>query len=318
MKFRVQLVMQGDNGRPEVIQEIGELQRGTLRAEELGLTLAEAKELLRGLQQALVTGQTAAFTEEQMHCQSCGKHRVRKGQHGIVFRTLFGKLSLQSPRYYQCSCSTADAKSVSPLAAILAQRTAPELAYLESKFAGLMSYGLTVSVLSEVLPLDTTISTTSVRRQVETIAQRMEGELGEERVSFIDRCQLDLDKLPRPGPPLTVGLDGGFVHARDEKSRQAGSFEIIVGKSVVQDSGAKCFAFVNREDAKPKRRLFEVLKSQGLQANQQLMFLSDGGDTVRNLQMYLSPESEHWLDCLPGLRPRNCMKMIQSFAQFAQ
>ena len=26
------------------------------------------------------------------------------------------------------------------------------------------------------------------------------------------------------------------------------------------------------------------------------MFLSDGGDTVRDLQMYLSPESEHWLD----------------------
>ena len=32
------------------------------------------------------------------------------------------------------------------------------------------------------------------------------------------------------------------------------------------------------------------------QPNQQLMFLSDGGDTVRDLQMYLSPESEHWLD----------------------
>src|SRR5450631_4255149 len=31
--------------------------------------------------------------------------------------------------------------------------------------------------------------------------------------------------------------------------------------------------------------------------NQQVMFLSDGGDTVRDLQMYLSPESEHWLDC---------------------
>jgi hypothetical protein len=28
----------------------------------------------------------------------------------------------------------------------------------------------------------------------------------------------------------------------------------------------------------PKRRLFEVLKSQGHQMNQQLTFLSDGGD----------------------------------------
>ncbi|MGH9631298.1 MAG: hypothetical protein ACRD7E_23585, partial [Bryobacteraceae bacterium] len=128
------------------------------------------------------------------------------------------------------------------------------------------------------------------------VAQQLDGELGEEQVRFIDTCQLDLDKLPEPGPPLTVGLDGGFVHARDEEHRQAGSFEIMVGKSIVEDGGAKCFAFVNREGAKPKRRLFEVLKAQRLQLNQQLMFLSDGGDTIRDLQMYLSPESEHWLD----------------------
>jgi hypothetical protein len=49
-------------------------------------------------------------------------------------------------------------------------------------------------------------------------------------------------------------------------------------------------------DTKPKRRLFEVLKSQGLQLNQQLTFLSDGGETVRDLQLYLSPEAEHLLD----------------------
>jgi hypothetical protein len=30
--------------------------------------------------------------------------------------------------------------------------------------------------------------------------------------------------------------------------------------------------------------------------NQQIVFLSDGGDTVRELQNYLSPESEHLLD----------------------
>jgi hypothetical protein len=49
-------------------------------------------------------------------------------------------------------------------------------------------------------------------------------------------------------------------------------------------------------DSKPKRRLFELMKSQGLQANQQVTFLSDGADDVRELPLYLSPESEHWLD----------------------
>jgi hypothetical protein len=33
-----------------------------------------------------------------------------------------------------------------------------------------------------------------------------------------------------------------------------------------------------------------------MQANQQVTFLSDGGDTVRELPMYLHPEAEHLLD----------------------
>jgi hypothetical protein len=39
-----------------------------------------------------------------------------------------------------------------------------------------------------------------------------------------------------------------------------------------------------------------VLQSQGHQLNQQITFLSDGGDTVRDLQLYLNPHAEHLLD----------------------
>jgi hypothetical protein len=97
MKFRVQLVIEGGNDRPDVVEEIGVFQRGRLSAEDLGLTLAEARELLRSLQQAVVTEQTTQFAEEQTHCPSCGAQRGRKGHHGLVFRTAFGKLSLHSP-----------------------------------------------------------------------------------------------------------------------------------------------------------------------------------------------------------------------------
>lgn len=93
-----------------------------------------------------------------------------------------------------------------------------------------------------------------------------------------------------------AGLDGGYVHAPDQKSRTEGWFEVIAGKSVQTEVSAKVFAFVNKYDKKPKRRLFEVLKSQRPQIHQQVVFMSDGGDTVRDLQMYLSPESEHLLD----------------------
>ena len=49
-------------------------------------------------------------------------------------------------------------------------------------------------------------------------------------------------------------------------------------------------------DTKPKRRLFELLAAQGMQANQQVTFLTDGADDVRDLPLYLNPPAEHLLD----------------------
>jgi hypothetical protein len=97
--------------------------------------------------------------------------------------------------------------------------------------------------------------------------------------------------------PLTVGIDGGYVRARKSQGDQhQRCFEVIIGKSIADSDTSKCFGLVNRYDEKPKQRLFEVLKSQDMQMNQEITFLSDGGDTVRDLQLYLDPQAEHLLD----------------------
>jgi hypothetical protein len=57
MRLTVQVVIESDGGAREVVEEVGRLARGALRVEALGLTLAAAKALLQGLQQALVTHQ---------------------------------------------------------------------------------------------------------------------------------------------------------------------------------------------------------------------------------------------------------------------
>jgi hypothetical protein len=297
MRVRIQVVVESETGDTPVVQEVATLERGPLQPEGLGLTLAEAKDLLRGVQEAMAAGQVAEFVAQQERCPSCGQVRPRKGHHEIVYRTPFGKLRLDSPRLYTCACQDpASRASTSPLAERLPERTAPELTYLEAKFAALMSYGLTVELLAEILPLGAELNTTAVRRQVRDVAERLEGELGEERPFFIEGCQRDWNQLPRPDPPLTVGLDGGYVHARHPRSRTEGWFEVIAGKVLSEEKEPACFAFVTNVDTKPKRRLFEVLRSQGLQMNQRVEFLTDGGDTVRELPLYLCPESEHWLD----------------------
>jgi hypothetical protein len=51
------------------------------------------------------------------------------------------------------ACGRQGPQSSNPLAELLAERTSPELAYLETKFAALVSYGLTIKLLEEVLPI---------------------------------------------------------------------------------------------------------------------------------------------------------------------
>jgi len=66
-------------------------------------------------------------------------------------------------RFFHCGCQPHATRTFSPLAQLLTERTAPELQYLETKFASLMSYGLTVDILQEVLPLGKTINAAMVR-----------------------------------------------------------------------------------------------------------------------------------------------------------
>ncbi|KIE04655.1 hypothetical protein NF27_GY00020 [Candidatus Jidaibacter acanthamoeba] len=136
----------------------------------------------------------------------------------------------------------------------------------------------------------------SIFYKAQKVAKRLESELGEEQHMYIEGCPRDWEKLPKPDIPLTIGIDGGYIHAREGNNRKAGWFEAIVGKSLQDDRGTKRFGFVVNYDTKPKRRLYEMLKKQGMQINQEMTFLSDGGDVVRELQMYLSPYSEHILD----------------------
>jgi hypothetical protein len=42
--------------------------------------------------------------------------------------------------------------------------------------------------------------------------------------------------------------------------------------------------------------MWELMKSQGMQENQQIVFMSDGGENVRRVQEYLHPFSEHLID----------------------
>ncbi|MGH7273851.1 MAG: ISKra4 family transposase, partial [Nitrospiria bacterium] len=283
MKIHIQVVIDHEDGQATpLVEEVACLHRGDLLPETLGLTLAEGKQLLAKVQQGVVQQQVETSMAQQQHCPHCRKKHTLKDYKPLTIRTVFGKFQLKSPRFYTCPCQAQKKHSFSPLASQLPERTTPELKYLQTKWASLVSYGLTVDLLEEVLPLQ--VNTRTIRRQVQQVAEKMEAELEDEQASFSEGMFLIWDQLPEPDPPLTVGIDGGYVHARENDNRKAGWFEVIVGKSVPEVGDPKRFAFVHQYDEKPKRRLYETLKSQGLQMHQAITFWSDGADTVRSLQ----------------------------------
>ena len=166
MKMKIQIVVESDNHDTPITEEIACIQRGDLAPETLGLTLAEAKELLANVQANMVKEQTTEYVEQQRRCPLCEKVRGKKDHHDMVFRSLFGKMEIPSPRLYTCSCQPQEKKSFSPLAERLPERTTPELLYLQTKWASLMSYGLTVEYLEEVLPIRANVATRSEERRV--------------------------------------------------------------------------------------------------------------------------------------------------------
>src|SRR6202051_1840597 len=127
-------------------------------------------------------------------------------------------------------------------------------------------------------------------------------------------CQREIEDSPEPGPPITVGLDGGYIRGRERRPGGTGCFEVIAGKSIPEEGQSKVFAGVGQIDTKPKRRLHEVLKSQGVLPRQHVTFLSDGGDTVRSLPSYLHPHSENILDWFHiGMRVEQLSQAARGF-----
>ena len=176
---------------------------------------------------------------------------------------------------------------------MLPDHTAPELLWLETRWASLVSFGVSARLLKDVLPIGESLSAETVRNHLHKAARRMEDELAEEQVFFIETCPRDRVGMPLPEGRITVGIDGGYVRSRD-KSQQ--HFEVMVAKSMPADRSNRYLGLVHTHDTKPKRRLHEVLKEQGWQENQPVTFLTDGGDTVQNMALYMAPASEHLLD----------------------
>src|SRR3954447_20167505 len=276
--------------RDEVILQ---LDKSGDQLEAIGLCLADTKDLLGRLQHAVIEAQAATYVDRYRCCSACGRRLRGKGQYPIVFRTVFGNVALASPRFYRCRCYPADTGTFSPLAGLFTEHTAPELLYLETRWASLIPFGLTAALLKDVLPIAGTTNPETVRQHLHKVAARQDTELGTSEPSLRDDGPAADQPSPIPREAVIVGIDGGYLRNWHDKKR---NFEVIVGKSMAEDRDDRYFGLVRSQDAAPKRRFRELLRRQGLPADQPVTVLTDGGDSVCALVSDLPVGSEHHLD----------------------
>src|SRR5690348_14148437 len=103
MICKLQVLTLGEDGREET-RELACLERTDfclertdLKPETLGLTLAEGKVILKGLQAIVLEGQVSAHLPAQRPCPDCGGLRSLKGYHELTLKTVFGALTIKSP-----------------------------------------------------------------------------------------------------------------------------------------------------------------------------------------------------------------------------
>jgi hypothetical protein len=104
MKWTVKVVSETDSGHTTEQTLVAIERPDRLTVEDLGLSLAESKQLLAKLQYSVVTAQVEEDGAAYRGCADCHQLLHTKGYYRTSFRSAFGRVPLRVRRLVTCSC----------------------------------------------------------------------------------------------------------------------------------------------------------------------------------------------------------------------
>src|ERR687898_2353135 len=117
---------------------------------DLGLSLAQGKQLVAVVQQAIVTAQSRDHALRRPDCRTCTTPCQIKDYRPHQIATLFGQVTLRLPRFRCAGCGGAEAGHGWPAHC----RSTPELDQVRAQFSAGMPYRVAAGVLEHLLPID--------------------------------------------------------------------------------------------------------------------------------------------------------------------
>ena len=274
----------GVSGPPMVV---GEIERHDGNLADLGLTLAQGRDLLGPVQSRLVSQQALAH----------------KDTRSIIVRTVFGKMAILSPRWWVCRCGTQGRReSFSPMSKVLTRRTTLELECLQTKWAAHLPYRQANSLLKEVLPLNQAMSFGTTRRRVLALGQRLDQTVEHDIAQHRNRACASVESRESKDVAC-VAVDSAWLtlyaspksrraqHADEQlhplRMKQVWSHlvNIVAGRATFARRPARLYGYVHNEVASAADRLDQFLRAGGVQPDERLTVISDdAGEFVKSVR----------------------------------
>ncbi|SEF06504.1 hypothetical protein SAMN05519104_8221 [Rhizobiales bacterium GAS188] len=271
MRWRVMVELTGKDGsvRTHEVSAGGNTTTEPSSA-TIGLTLADGKRTLAGLQDHLVRAQTKEYCRGRRRCPRCGSQRPLKDVRTRRLLSLFGTVEVRAPRFLPCRCAVTSRHTLSPVAEIMPDRCTPEYERLIAKMGSLLPYRRARTLLAEFLPLADVPAVETTRRRTTRVGARLE------RSATI-----------QPPPPTTearsiaLSIDGG--HVRSVRCYQVRSFEIFLAQVSNDDGQQVVFSSMPAEADRQREQLRGVLHGLGATPTTPITILSDGAEGPRSL-----------------------------------
>ena len=256
----------------------------------LGLTLAEGKRLLAGVQREVVTAQARAHAVRRPACRGCGGVcRVKDyRQHAVA--TPFGQVAVRLPRFRCAGCGATETGVAWPPHA----RSTPELDRLRARLSAPMTYRTAAEVLAQLLPVDAGADPETLRRHTFKVAEGLPTPVAATAVA--------------PAEAIVVTLDSTFIRSCGDGERH---LEVRIGNVETATGRRRVFGAVARTDTDPAALIRRGLDAVGCAGGTALTAFTDGCPGLRRILL------EAGVDGLPILDWFHLGMRLRHLAQIA-
>jgi hypothetical protein len=256
----VELGAEGD-GRSTDVMEIGRREDlGDIA--NLGLTLAEGKLLLAGIQKEIVAAQARDHAVRRPDCLRCGGDCRVKDYRDRAVATLFGQVTVRLPRFRCAECGAIEVGVGWPSHC----RSTPELDQLRAQLSALMPYRTAAAILEQMFPVSGGKDKETLRRHTLKAG-----------AAIRDRAAV---RPETAASGITITLDSTFIRSCEDGQRH---LEVRVGNVETASGGRQVFGAVAGSDTDIKMLIRRNLEAVGQTKDTALTAFTDGCAGLRHI-----------------------------------